>query len=130
MERAIADLIQIVGVLMQKHYDEAHAVQVEDHDGNITFERITPGSLYGSFSYRVLTGSSLAWSESAVRARVIEELNQGLRDKISAWKALHIDGWREIYSRMKSEPQQLQPAPPPRTRKTIPAHQHAPQPKG
>jgi len=122
MERGIAQLIEIVASFMQKHYTEAHAVRVEDATGNVTFERITPGSLLGSFSYRVLTGSSLAWSETAVRGRVFEELQAGLRDKISAWKTLHIEGWRQIMSRMQSEPPQLQPAPPPRTRKTIPAH--------
>jgi|HubBroStandDraft_6_1064221.scaffolds.fasta_scaffold02042_13 hypothetical protein len=120
MERSIADGIGIVGKFMQEHYDEKHAVAVEDLEGNITFERITPGSLRGSFSYKVLTGSSMAWSESAVRARVLEELNQGLRDKVSAWKALHIEDYRSIMARMLQLPPQLQPAPPPRTRQQLP----------
>ena len=117
MERSIGDGMMIVGKFMQEHYDEKHAVAVENMDGNITFERITPGSLRGSFAYKVLTGSSLAWSESAVRARVIEELNLGLRDKISAWKALHTEDWRGILAR---SPMLAQPSPPPRTRQQVP----------
>jgi hypothetical protein len=119
MERSIEDLIEIVGQMMQKHYDERHAVKVENLTGNITYQRITPGSLQGSFNYRVLTGSSLAWSESAVRARVIEEFQQGLRDKVSTWKALKIEDWPSIMERMMEMPPQVQP-PPPRTRQQLP----------
>lgn len=129
MERTIARVAEIAGTFMQRHYDERHAVQVENAEGELTYERITPGSLVGSFSYRVLTGSSLAWSESAVRARVLQELQQGLRDKISAWKALHIEDWRQIMARMQTESPQLQPAPPPRTRKNIPSKPHPPRAK-
>ena len=123
MERTIADVTRIAGSFMQKHYyDGKRAVAIEDIEGATRHERIEPGSLFGSFSYKVLTGSSLAWSETAIRARVLEELQQGLRDKISAWKALHIDDWHAILERMKSgqEPPGQGPAPPPRTRQTIP----------
>jgi hypothetical protein len=126
MESAISDVAAIVGEIMQRKYTERHAVEVEDATGNVTFERITPGSLLGSFSYKTLTGSSLAWSESSIRARVMEEFNLGLRDKVSVWKAMHIEDWRQIMKRMETLPAQLQPAPPPRTRKSIPAHQHPP----
>lgn len=129
MERTIAHIAEIVGCFMQKHYDERHAVAVENAEGNLTYERITPGSLLGSFSYKVLTGSSLAWSESAVRARVMQEFQEGLRDKISVWKALHIEDWRQIYSRMSTESPSMQPAPPPRTRKNLPSKNHPPKPK-
>jgi hypothetical protein len=122
MERTIADVTRIAGAFMQRHYyDGKRAVAVEDAKGDEHFERLPPGSLFGDFSYKVLTGSSLAWSESAVRARVFEELNQGLRDKISAWKALHIDDWRAILERLESQSVSpaAQVAPPPRTRKSI-----------
>ena len=122
MERSIAEGMEIVGKFMQEHYDERHAVRVETVEGEISTQRIKPGSLKGSFSYRVLTGSSLAWSETAVRARVIEEMNLGLRDKVSAWKALKVEDWRTIMQRMMTLPPQLQP-PPPRTRQSIPAKQ-------
>jgi hypothetical protein len=128
MERSIEDLIEIVGQMMQKHYDERHAVKVEDITGNITYQRITPGSLSGSFNYRVLTGSSLAWSESAVRARVIEEFQQGLRDKVSTWKALKIEDWPSIMQRMIQMPPQVQP-PPPRTRQQLPKAPKQPTPQ-
>lgn len=121
MERSIEDLIEVVGNFMQKHYDERHAVRVEELEGNITYQRITPGALQGSFSYRVLTGSSLAWSESAVRARVLEEFNLHLRDIVSTWKALKIEDWPSIMARMMQMPPQMQP-PPPRTRQTIPSN--------
>lgn len=116
MERSIGDLLQIVGQYMQKHYDERHAVRVEDVSGNITSERITPGALQGSFNYRVLTGSSLAWSESAVRARILEEFQLKLRDIVSVWKALKIEDWPSIMARMVQLPPQLQGPAPPRTR--------------
>lgn len=124
MERTIADATRIAGAFMQKHYyDGKRAVAIEDARGQEHYERIAPGSLFGTFVYKVLTGSSLAWSETAVRERVFEELNQGLRDKISAWKALQIDDWQAIFERMSEEqmPQAAQAAPPPRTRRNLPA---------
>ncbi|GAC1407114.1 MAG: hypothetical protein NVSMB64_13570 [Candidatus Velthaea sp.] len=116
MERAIEDTMEIVGRMAQKYYTEAHAVQVEKNEGDLTFERITPAQLNGSFSYRILTGSSLAWSESAIRKRVIEEFQLGFRDKVSAWKKLGIEDWREIMQRMITQPPALNAPPPPRTR--------------
>lgn len=129
MERTISDVTKIAGAFMQKHYyDGKRAVAVEDVAGTEHYERIPPGSLFGSFSYKVLTGSSLAWSETAIRARVFEELDRGLRDKISAWKVLHIDDWRAVLERAETNaiPPSMQAAPPPRTRKSIPAAQRAP----
>ena len=125
MERTIADATRIAGSFMQKHYYDGHrAVAIEDAHGQEHYERIAPGSLFGSFSYKVLTGSSLAWSETAVRQRVFEELQQGLRDKISAWKALHVEDWQAIYERMQQDsqtPPAAQAAPPPRTRQSLPS---------
>jgi hypothetical protein len=123
MERTIADATRIAGAFMQKHYyDGKRAVAIEDARGQEHYERIAPGSLFGTFTYKVLTGSSLAWSETAVRERVFEELQQGLRDKISAWKALHVEDWQAIFDRMSQDdmPQAAQAAPPPRTRRSLP----------
>lgn len=122
VERPIAELCEIVGCFMQKHYTERHAVMVENAEGSVSAQRLGPASLQGSFSYKILTGSSMAWSQSSVRARVIEDLNLGLRDKVSAWKnpAVGIDDWRQIEARMATQPPQLNPAPPPRTRQQLP----------
>lgn len=121
MERAVEELMEIVGCFAQKHYDERHAVAVENLEGELSFERITPASLQGSFNYKILTGSSMAWSQTAVRSRIMEDLQAGLRDKVSAWKnpAMGIDDWRQIEARMAVQPPQLNPAPPPRTRQQI-----------
>lgn len=122
VERPIAELCEIIGQFMQKHYTERHAVMVENAQGAVSAQRLGPASLQGSFSYKILTGSSMAWSQSAVRARVLEDFQQGLRDKVSVWKhpAVGIDDWRQIEQRMATQPPQLNPAPPPRTRQQLP----------
>lgn len=112
----IAGLMRKVGRLMQKYYTEKHAVRVEDHEGNLTWERAAAPQLMGTFSYRVAVGSTLAWNESGVRQRVIQEMQEGLRDRISAWQALHIPDWQLIKQRMESQNPIFNPAPPPRTR--------------
>lgn len=122
IERPAAEVCEIVGAFMQKHYTERHAVMVENAEGAISAQRLGPASLQGSFSYKILMGSSLAWSQSAVRERVLQDFQAGLRDKISVWKhpAVGIDDWRQIQSRMATETPAMQPAPPPRTRQQIP----------
>jgi hypothetical protein len=128
MERAIADGIEIVGAYMQQHYTPKHSVAVQQEDGNVSFYKVLPQTLQGAFRYRVLTGSTLAWTESARRARVIEEFTQGFRDKISVWEELQIPGWRDIKSRMEKSGAPMTPPPPKRTRqntgpkKTSPPH--------
>jgi hypothetical protein len=120
MERSIADGMEIVGYLMQQHYTDKHGVAVEEAEGNVAFYRVLPTTLQGAFRFRVLTGSTLAWTESAKRARVLEEFNQGLRDKISVWQEFQIPGWRDIASRMAKEGAPMSPPPPARTRQTVP----------
>lgn len=121
LERAIIELMEVVGALIQDLYDEKRSVRVEDLQGNVTFQRIGPLSLKGSFRYNIVVGSTLAWHESGVRARVIEEYQLGFRDWLSTVQALDIPDWREIFKRMKAEGAPLTPPPPPRTRKSIPA---------
>lgn len=119
MERSISDGIEIVGSYMQQHYTRKHAIAVQKEDGDVAFYRVLPQTLQGAFRYKVLTGSTLAWTESARRQRVIEEYNLGFRDKISAWQELGIPGWRDIKLRMESQNPVLNPPPPSRTRQNI-----------
>ncbi|MDE2102031.1 MAG: hypothetical protein KGL39_32595 [Patescibacteria group bacterium] len=119
MERAIADGMEIVGAMMQQIYTRAHGVAVADQDGNVSYQRVLPTTLQGAFRYKVLTGSTLAWTESARRKRVIEEFQQGFRDKISVWQELNIPGWRDIAARMAKEGAPISPPPPPRTRQNV-----------
>lgn len=120
MERAISDGMEIVGAYMQQHYTRKHGVKVQDADGNEAFYRVLPMTLQGAFRYKVLTGSTLAWTESARRARVLEEYQQGFRDKISVWQELQIPGWRDIAARMAKEGAPMTPPPPQRTRQSVP----------
>lgn len=124
MERCIADLMETVGALVQKGYTSAHAVRVEDLEGNVSIQNVTQSDLVGTFRYKVRVGSSLAWSASSMRKRVLEEYGEGLRDKVSVWQALGIQDWRGIRDRLAVEPPQEQGgagAPPKRTRQSIPA---------
>lgn len=122
MERSIADGMEIVGCLMQENYTEKHGIKVEQSDGNVAFYRVLPPTLQGAFRYRVLTGSTLAWSESARRSRVMDEYNAGLRDKISVWQEFNIPGWRDIMHRMIQQGTFAnQPPPPKRTRQSVPS---------
>ena len=130
MERSIADGMEIVGAFMQQHYTPKHGVRVEDVSGNVSFRRVLPTTLQGSFRYRVLTGSTLAWTESARRARVLEEFQEGLRDKISVWQEFQIPGWRDIAARMAAEGAPMSPPPPTRTRQTVPTKKPTGQRRG
>lgn len=123
-EEAIADLMECVGALVQSGYTQAHAVKVEDLEGNVSIQHVTQSDLVGTFRYKVRIGSSLAWSASAIRKRAIEEMEMGLRDKVSVWQTLGIPDWRGIRDRLAAEPPALQGgagAPPKRTRQTIPS---------
>lgn len=121
MERSIGDGMEIVGAMMQDSYTPKHGIKVERSDGNVAFYRVMPQTLQGAFRYRVLTGSTLAWSESARRARVLDDFQQGLRDKISVWQELNFPNWRDIMHRMQAEGGFVNTPPPPqRTRQTPP----------
>jgi hypothetical protein len=128
MERSISDGMEIVGAFMQEHYTAKHGVRVQDATGNESFYRVLPITLQGSFRYRVLTGSTLAWTESARRARVIQEFKDGFRDKISVWQELDIPDWRDIAARMEKENAPLSPPPPERTRQNVGKKPGAPTP--
>jgi hypothetical protein len=122
MEWFIIGIGRRVGYWVQQKYTEAHAVAVEDMSGELGWERCSHEELMGSFNYDIVIGSTTAWSGSGTRTRILEELDKGLRDKVSAWKALDstayaISDWREI---LKRNPQANAVAPPPRTRATQP----------
>ena len=122
METFIEGIGERVGYWVQKNYTEKHAITVEDLQGNVTWERCSHEDLMGSFSYQIVVGSTTAWSGSGQRQRILEEMQLGLRDKVSACKALDstsyaISDWKEV---QKRNPQWNQVAPPPRTRATPP----------
>ncbi len=131
-EEWISRVMTKVGWYAQRYYTEAHAVRVEDAEGNLTWERASSKELWGGFVYRIVTGSTLAWNESSVRARVMEEYTAGLRDKVSVWQKLQIEDWQMIKKRVESQPPQFNPPPPQRTRQTIgkKGQSHAPKPHG
>ena len=122
MEWFVIGIGVLVGYWMQQKYTEKHAIALEDREGQLTWERLGHEELMGSFVYDIVVGSTTAWSGSGVRTRVLEELQLGLRDKESAWKALEstsyaITDWREI---LKRNPNANAIAPPVRTRATAP----------
>lgn len=127
-ERWLSEIGMKVGYLAQNNYTEEHALRVESLEGEITWERASSPQLAGTFSYNVAVGSTMAWSQSAVRGRVLEEYGLGLRDMTSVWKnpAVGIDDWEDIRERKKTEPPQLQGPPAPRQRQQVPK---APKPK-
>jgi len=118
-EEWIGRLMSKVAWYAQRYYTEDHAVRVEDHDGNLTWERAASPELVGSFTFHVVTGSTLAWNESSKRARVIEEFQQGFRDKVSVWQNLGIEDWQIMKKRMETQNPAMNPAPPPRTRQNL-----------
>jgi hypothetical protein len=131
-EEWISRVMTKVGWYAQRYYTEKHAVRVEDAEGNLTWERAAAKELLGDFQYNIKTGSTLAWNESSVRARVMQEFQAGLRDKISVWQNLGIEDWQIIAKRQATNPPGFNPPPPPRTRQTISkaGKAHAPKPHG
>jgi hypothetical protein len=119
MEQSIVDVIKIVVWFMQKHYTDAHAFAVSDDQGNISEESLSGGFIQGAFNFNVVTGSTMAWSESAVRGRLMGELQAGIIDKIAYWQRTNTPDWQQIMKRVLSQPPVLSGgagAPPPRTR--------------
>ncbi len=121
-EHWIADIYEKVGWYAQRYYTEKHALGVEDTEGQLTWERASSPQLAGTFSYKVVVGSTLAWNSSGVRKRVLEEMQLGLRDKVSVWQKLQVEDWQAIRARMETQNPALNPAPPPRTRQSIKPH--------
>lgn len=120
--RWLSDIGEKVGWWAQREYTEAHAIRVENLEGELTYERASSPQLAGTYNYTVRIGSTLAWNESAVRARLIEEYQLGLRDKISLWQhpQMGIDDWQNIKQRIATENPMLGLAPPPRSRQQVP----------
>jgi hypothetical protein len=130
MEWFIIGIGRRVGYWVQKKYTEKHAVAVEDMNGDLGWERCSKEQLMGSFSYDIVIGSTTAWSGSGTRSRILEELQLGLRDKVSTWKALEstayaVSDWRDI---LKRNPQANAIAPPARTRASAPKSPGKPKP--
>jgi hypothetical protein len=121
-ERWLSEIGEKVGWLAQRYYTEEHAIRVENLEGELTWERASSPQLAGTFKYNVMVGSTMAWNQSSIRARLIEELGLGLRDKISVWKhpALGVEDWESVKQRLLTEPPQLTGGPPPRTRQQVP----------
>ncbi len=135
-ETALAKWAEIVGWFVQKFYTQRHAISIEDDSGNLTWERAWGPMLQGTLSYRVLTGSTMAWSDSAKQARDFQELQAGIIDKIEYWKRRKTPHWQQIAKRI-SEAGTAGPAgllgpaasPPPRTRATANRQRKPPAPK-
>jgi hypothetical protein len=122
MEWFIIGIGRRTGYWIQQKYTEKHAIALEDMQGELTWERLGHEELMGSFNYDIIVGSTTAWSGSGVRTRVLEELQLGLRDKVSAWKALDstsyaIADWKDV---LRRNPQANAIAPPARTRAAAP----------
>ena len=122
MEWFIIGIGRRVGYWVQRKYTEAHAVAVEDMTGELGWERCSHEELMGSFQYDIVIGSTTAWSGSGTRNRILEEMQLGLRDKVSAWKALDstayaVSDWRDV---LKRNPTANAIAPPARTRASAP----------
>jgi hypothetical protein len=119
MEQSIVDLIRVVAWFMQKHYTDKHAFAVADAEGNISEQTLGGTFLRGSFNYNIVTGSTMAWSESSVRNRLLTELQQGLIDKIAYWQRTNTPDWQVMQKRILTQPPVLSGgagSPPPRTR--------------
>jgi hypothetical protein len=122
MENFIEGIGRRMGYWVQKKYTEEHAVAIEDLQGELGWDRCSHEMLMGSFNYSIVIGSTTAWSGSGTRNRILEEMQLGLRDKVSAWKALDstayaIADWRDV---LKRNPNANAISPPARTRAAAP----------
>jgi hypothetical protein len=122
MEVGLARWANLVAHFVQKYYDERHSIAVDTDTGDISYERAWRPDLQGTLSCRYASGSSLAWSESAAKNRMMAEIQAGLADKIAYWQRFQTPDWQIMAKRMVTGPPQLEGAAgaPPRTRQTIP----------
>jgi hypothetical protein len=119
MEQSIIDAMRIAAWFMQRRYTEQHAIAVTDSEGNISEEKLGGAFLLGTFNFDIVTGSTMAWSESSVRARLLQELQNGIIDKVAYWQRTNTPDWQQIQERILKQPPALSGAavsPPPRTR--------------
>jgi len=112
MEQSIVQTVRIVSWFMQNKYSDKHAHSVMDAEGNISEESLGGAFLRGSFNYNVVTGSTMAWSESAVKGRLMQELQAGIIDLVAYWQRSNTPDWQQIMKRKLQTPPQLQPTPP------------------
>jgi hypothetical protein len=121
-EHFLSQLMSVVIWFMQRYYTEAHAIKVENAEGQLSWERAGGAELVGEFNVKIQTGSTMAWSETAIRNRLLNDLYAGVIDKIAFWKQTNTPGWQQIKARLETQPPNLSgPAgsPPPRTRMSV-----------
>lgn len=129
LESTLADWARICGWFVQTYYTRDHAISVEDSMGNLTWETAYGPFLQGAFLYSIATGSTMAWSESASRARLMDDMHNGLIDKIGVWQRLQYPDWKRIAARLQTQNPVLSgpaAAPPPRTRSSVQTKPKAP----
>lgn len=116
---------RIVSWFAQQGYDEAHAVAVEDETGQVGFQNASAPYLIGEFNFQVEIQSDHAWSATARQRRDLEELKEGLIDKVEYYQRQGTPNWRNMLKRMIAfggPAAAMGPAasPPPRMRATPP----------
>ena len=124
----LSEWAEIVGWYAQQGYDEAHSVAIQDDSGNIGFESVARPYLQGDFNYQVEVQSDHAWSATARQKRDLEELKEGIIDKVEYYQRQGTPNWRAMLKRMIAfggPAAAMGPAasPPPRTRSTPPGGQ-------
>lgn len=116
---------KIVSWFAQQGYDEQHSIAVEDDSGNVGFQTVAAPYLLGEFNMQVEIQSDHAWSASARQRRDLEELKEGIIDKIEYYQRQGTPNWRQMLKRMIAfggPAAAMGPAasPPPRMRATPP----------
>lgn len=116
---------EIAAWFAQRGYDEHHAVEVEDDNGNVGFQPAAAPYLVGDFNFQVDIQSDHAWSATARQQRDLEELREGLIDKVEYYQRQGTPNWRIMLKRMIAfggPAAAMGPAasPPPRMRATPP----------
>src|SRR5271166_409481 len=139
MEATLAEWAQIVAVFAQNYYTEKHAIAVEDKDGKQTYERAY-GPLLNTISplrFGIEVGSTMAWSESAKRARDVDLFQKGIIDRVELYKRMGLANWKPMMERMDAEIAAgkgwmagAAGSPPPRTRQTVPSQKKKPTSNG
>ena len=85
----------------QRKYTEAHAISVEDNQGDLTWERAGAPLLPAPFLFDQ-DRFDAGLERERDRDRVIQEMQLGLRDLTSVWQRLDIEDWQLIKARKLS----------------------------